>query len=108
MRRILVENARRKARLKRGGERQREAVELDGLAADMPDEELLALHDALERFAVHDPLEGKLVELRFFGGMAMPEIAEALGISLSTAERGWRFARAWLYAAMEGEAKSQS
>jgi len=108
MRRILVENARRKARLKRGGERQREAVELDGLAADMPDEELLALHDALERFAVHDPLKAKLVELRFFGGMAMPEIAETLGISLSTAERGWRYARAWLYAAMEGEEKSQS
>jgi RNA polymerase sigma factor (TIGR02999 family) len=106
MRRILVENARRKARLKRGGGRQREAVELDALATRMPDDELLALHDALERFAVHDPVKAKLVELRFFGGMALPEIAEHLGMSLSSVERGWRYARAWLYTAMAGDEKS--
>jgi RNA polymerase sigma factor (TIGR02999 family) len=100
MRRILVENARRKGRLKRGGGRQREAAELDALAAELPDEELLALHEALERFAVHDPVKAKLVELHFFGGMSLPEAASHLGISLSTAERGWRYARAWLYAAM--------
>src|SRR5262249_37796738 len=93
MRRILVENARRKDRLKRGGQQQREALDLDALAGELPDEELLALHDALERLAVHDPVKARLVELRFFGGMSMPEVAEHLGISLSTAERGWRYAR---------------
>lgn len=105
MRRILIENVRRKGRLKRGGGRQREAVELDALADELPDEELLALHDALERFAAQDPVKAKLVELRFFGGMSLPEVARHLGISLSTAERGWRYARAWLYAAMTGEEK---
>jgi RNA polymerase sigma factor (TIGR02999 family) len=105
MRRILVENVRRKGRLKRGGGRQREAVELDALADELPDEELLALHDALERFAAQEPVKAKLVELRFFGGMSLPEVARHLGISLSTAERGWRYARAWLYAAMTGKEK---
>jgi RNA polymerase sigma factor (TIGR02999 family) len=103
MRRILVENARRKGRLKRGGGRQRAAVDLDMLPAGLPDEELLLLHDALERFAVHDPGKAALVELRFFGGMSLPEIAEHLSISLSTIERSWRYARAWLYTAMTGE-----
>jgi RNA polymerase sigma factor (TIGR02999 family) len=108
MRRILVENARRKGRLKRGGGRQREAVELDALAGELPDEEVLDLHDALERFAAHDAVKAKLVELHFFGGMSLPEVARHLGISLSTAERGWRYARAWLYAAMGGDEKSRS
>ena len=106
MKRILIESARRKGRLKRGSGRQREAVDLDALAAGIPDDELLALDDALERFAVHDPGKAQLVELRFFGGMSLPEIAEQLGISLSTAERGWRYARAWLYTAMAEEGKS--
>ena len=108
MRRILVENARHKRRLKRGGGRDREAVELDELTAGVPDEELLALHDALDRFAIQDPRRAGLVELRFFGGMTLPEIAEHLGISLSTAERDWRYARAWLYADMSGGEKSDS
>jgi RNA polymerase sigma factor (TIGR02999 family) len=106
MKRILVENARRKGRLKRGGGRERAAVDLDALAAGITDEELVTLHEALERFAAHDPVKAQLVELRFFGGMSLPEIAEHLGISLSTAERGWRYARAWLYTAMAGEGKS--
>src|SRR5262245_57951631 len=106
MRHILVENARRKGRLKRGGRRQREALDLDALAAGLPDGELLALHDSLERFAAHDPVKARLVELRFFGGMSLPEVAEHLGISLSTAERGWRYARAWLYTAMAGDEKT--
>ena len=105
MRRILIDTARRKGRLKRGGQ-QREAVDLDALATGIPDEELLALHDALERFAIHDPVKAQLIELRFFGGMSLPEIAEHLRISLSTAERGWRYARAWLYTAMSDEEKS--
>jgi RNA polymerase sigma factor (TIGR02999 family) len=103
MRRILVENARRKGRDKHGGGRRREYADLDGLDASGPDDELLALHEALEQFAAHDPLKAKLVELRFFGGLTLPEAAECLGVSLSTADRGWRYARAWLYAAMSGD-----
>jgi RNA polymerase sigma factor (TIGR02999 family) len=106
MRRILVENARRKGRLKRGGQREREAMELDALAGELPDESLLALHEALERLAAHDPLKARLVELRFFGGMSLPEVAEHLQISLTTAERGWRYSRAWLYTAMAADEKS--
>ncbi|QVL33972.1 sigma-70 family RNA polymerase sigma factor [Telmatocola sphagniphila] len=106
MRRILIEAARRKDRLKRGGDLQRVAVDLDALATGIPEENLMALHEALERFALHDPVKAQLVELRFFGGMTLPEIAEHLGISLSTAERGWRYARAWLYTAMLEEKKS--
>ena len=105
IRRILVDSARRKRRLKRGGDRQLEAIDLNSLAGAIPDEELLSLHDALEQFAIHDPVKARLVELRFFSGLSLPEIAGQLGISLSTTERGWRFARAWLYAAMSGEDK---
>jgi RNA polymerase sigma factor (TIGR02999 family) len=100
MRRILVEHARGRGRLKRGGGRQRNAIDPDALAGPMPDEELLALHEALERLAGHDPIKAQLVELRFFGGMTLPDAAALLNISLSTAERGWRYARAWLYAEM--------
>jgi RNA polymerase sigma factor (TIGR02999 family) len=100
MRRILVERARRKGRLKHGGQRQREIADLDGLVAPQQDAELLALHEALERFAAHDRLKAQLVELRSFGGLTLAEAASHLGISLSTAERAWRYARAWLYAAM--------
>lgn len=64
------------------------------------DGEILALHEALESFARHDETKAKLVELRFFAGMTLPEAAELLGISASTADRAWRYARAWLYAAM--------
>ncbi len=67
-----------------------------------PDENLLALHEALERFAAHDPVKAKLVELKFFAGLTLEQTADCLGISPSTADRGWRYARAWLYAAMSG------
>jgi RNA polymerase sigma factor (TIGR02999 family) len=100
MRRILVENARRKGREKHGGARRREYTELDELHADGSPEELLALHEALERFALHDPLKAKLVELRFFAGLTLEQAAASLGISLSTAARAWRYARAWLYTAL--------
>jgi RNA polymerase sigma factor (TIGR02999 family) len=105
MRRILVEAARRKARVKHGGLATRRSVDLDGLAA-APDHELLDLHDALEQLAAHDPLKAKLVELRFFTGLTLPEAAACLGISPSTADRAWSYARAWLYAAMDGAKKS--
>jgi RNA polymerase sigma factor (TIGR02999 family) len=102
MRRILVENARRRAREKHGGGRNREHVELDGLSESGSPQELLALHEALEQFVLHDPLKAKLVELRFFGGLTLAQAAECLDISLPTADRAWRYARAWLYAAMAG------
>ena len=102
MRRILVENARAKGRIKRGGGRKREHADLDHLDAAAPAEDLLALHDALEQLAGHDPQKAKLVELRFFGGLTLEEAAECLDISLSTADRAWRYARAWLYTAMAG------
>jgi RNA polymerase sigma factor (TIGR02999 family) len=103
MRRILVETARRKGREKHGGGRRREHADLDTLDCRAPAEELLSLHEALERFAAHDALKAKLVELRFFGGLTLSEAAECLDISLSTADRAWRYARAWLYTAMSAD-----
>jgi RNA polymerase sigma factor (TIGR02999 family) len=103
MRRILVENARRKGREKRGGGRRREFPELDALHAGGTDDEILALHEALEQFARVDAMLAKLVELRFFAGLTLVQAAECLDISPSTADRGWRYARAWLYSAMAGE-----
>jgi RNA polymerase sigma factor (TIGR02999 family) len=100
MRRILVENARRKGREKHGGGRRREYADLDALSADGHSQNILALHAALEQFAVREPLKAKLVELRYFGGLTLEQAAGCLEISLSTADRAWRYARAWLYAAM--------
>jgi RNA polymerase sigma factor (TIGR02999 family) len=102
MRRILVEHARGKGRQKRGGGR-REHPDLDALAADAPVEDLLVLHDALEQFAAHDPVKARLVDLRFFAGLTLAQAAECLDISLSTADRAWRYARAWLYTAMSDD-----
>jgi RNA polymerase sigma factor (TIGR02999 family) len=103
MRRILVEAARRKGRAKHGGGQRREHADLDTLGAGAPAEELLNLHEALEQFAAHDPLKARLVELRFFGGLTLAETAACLDISLSTADRAWRYARAWLYNAMSAD-----
>ena len=102
MRRILVEQARRKRSLKRGGGRRREPADLDALLAGGPAQEVLALHEALEQLAAHDPVKAKLVEMRFFAGLTLEQAAECLGISPSTADRAWRYARAWLYTAMAG------
>lgn len=107
MRRILVDNARRKQRQKRGGQAVRQPLDLNEIAAPADDAELLALHDALEQLAIDHPRPVRLVELRFFGGMTMEESAEFLGLSLSTADRDWRYARAWLYAAMEKREKTR-
>jgi RNA polymerase sigma factor (TIGR02999 family) len=105
MRRILVEAARRKGRIRHGGLVARQAVDLDGLAAS-PEHDLLDLHDALDQLAAQDPIKARLVELRFFAGLTLPEAASHLDISLSTADRAWRYARAWLYAAMDDEKES--
>jgi RNA polymerase sigma factor (TIGR02999 family) len=108
MRRILVETARRKGREKHGGGQQREHADLNTLDASAPAEELLNLHEALEQFATHDPLKARLVELRFFGGLTLAQAAECLNISLSTADRAWRYARAWLYNAMSADDTEKS
>lgn len=101
MRRILVENARRKKRLKRGG--QLERVELDGLEipAPLPDDDLLALDEALDRLATTDPRAAELVKLCFFIGLTQEQAAKELGVSISTVERTWAFARAWLFREMQ-------
>jgi RNA polymerase sigma factor (TIGR02999 family) len=96
MRRILVEGARRRSRLKRGGDRERIELELDELIEGDSDEELLAVDQALTRFSLEEPRKASLVKLRYFGGLTMNEAALALGISLATAERHWRYARAKL------------
>ena len=108
MRRILVEAARRKGRAKHGGGLRREHADLDTLDAGAPAEELLTLHEALETFAAHDPLKARLVELRFFGGLTLAQAAECLDISPSTADRAWRYARAWLYTAMSSDDSEKS
>ncbi len=96
MRRILVDHARARKRLKRGGARQR--VDLSsGVAAAGPSEvDLIALDDAMEKLAEVDPRQAKVVELRFFGGLNVDEVAEALGVSKRTVEGDWTIARAWL------------
>lgn len=103
MRRILVERARRRLRIRHGGEFSRQFVELDQLPNDIADEDILAVHEALEALAQHDAAKARLVELRFFAGMTLPEAAAALGISTSTADRSWKYARAWLYTAMNND-----
>ena len=100
MRRILVENARRKASRKHGESWDRVDLDQIELADEGRAADLIALDEALEAFARHDPLKAKLVELRFFGGLTLEQAAACLGISLSTAARSWRYARAWLHAAM--------
>jgi RNA polymerase sigma factor (TIGR02999 family) len=102
MRRILVENARRKKRLRHGGGRQRLEMHPDLAAAPGPDEELLALDAALARLAERDPLKARLVELRYFAGLTGDQAAAILGISPSTADRHWVFARAWLRREVRG------
>ena len=98
MRRILVENARRKQAQKRGGGLQRHPLE--AVAAPEPDEELLALDEALQKLATHDPIKASLVELRYFAGLTGEQAAAVLGISPTTADRHWAYARAWLKTAV--------
>jgi len=96
MRCILIENARRKSRWKRGGRLER--VDLEGLelAADTPPDTLLVVHEALEKLAAEDPPKAELVRLRFFIGLTNAEAAKVLGVSESTVKRYWDFSRAWL------------
>jgi RNA polymerase sigma factor (TIGR02999 family) len=97
MRRILIDQARRRNADKRGGEFHRVPLENAELAEDQPGADLVALDESLNRLEVQDPLAAKVVKLRYFAGLSMPETAEALGISLRTAERNWTYARTWLH-----------
>ncbi len=104
MRRILVENARRKARARHGGEGERVSLEEVEIAAPLPDEELLALHEALEQLAILDSPAAELIKLRFFAGLTHEQAGDLLGLSRSAADRTWLFARAWLFQRIrEGE-----
>jgi RNA polymerase sigma factor (TIGR02999 family) len=104
MRRILVESARRKNRLKHGREHRRVDLESGCLVSAAPSLDLVALDEALSRLAETEPAKAELVKLRFFAGLTMPEAAVALDISLATAERSWTFAKSWLYAELARDA----
>lgn len=97
MRRILIENARRKGRLKRGGEWERVGLEDLDLAVTTNDDTLLAVHEALNKLAAVDPVGAKLIELRFFAGLSNVDAAKVLGLAERTAKRTWAYARAWLH-----------
>ena len=100
MRRILIENVRRKKSKKRGGEGERVPLDQIEIALPAPDDDLLALDEALTRLAAERPAVAALVKLRFFAGQTMDEAAQTLGISPATAYRHWNYARAWLFRAV--------
>ena len=97
MRRILVEQARRKREVKHGGDLQRVALDAVEPAVEGLSDDLLALDESLARLEAHDSLAASVVKLRYFAGLSMPEAAESLGIPLRTAERNWTYARTWLH-----------
>jgi RNA polymerase sigma factor (TIGR02999 family) len=97
MRRILVESARRRQALRRGGDRQRVELEHIELPEPAVPDDVLSVDEALQKLALQDPGKAELVKLRYFAGLTMEEAAETLGISLATAHRHWNYARAWLH-----------
>ena len=100
MRRILIENARRKQRLKRGSQRQRINLHDEVLAIEEPSDDLIALDEALNKLAKTDKTKAELVKLRYFAGLTLEQAAELLDISPTTAKRHWTYAKAWLYGAI--------
>lgn len=108
MRRILVDAARRKKRQKRGGEQVRHDVEALEIAAPELREDLLALDEALDKLARTDEAAAKLVNLRYFAGLTLPEAAKALAISPRTAHRLWVYARAWLHQELQGSTEART
>jgi RNA polymerase sigma factor (TIGR02999 family) len=108
MRKILIDLARKKQRVKHGGDRHRvdlnSAISTDKMSVD----DLLAIDEALDRLAQKSPEKAQLVKLRFYAGMSLPEAAQSIGISLATAERYWTYAKCWLYAQLQdGESNSR-
>jgi RNA polymerase sigma factor (TIGR02999 family) len=103
MRRILVENARRKLAVKRGRALERIDAKLEDVPATAEDEKLLAMNEALEQLTVEHPEKAQLVKLRYFGRMTISQAAETMGLSTATADRYWAYARAWLQSEMSDE-----
>jgi RNA polymerase sigma factor (TIGR02999 family) len=103
MRRILIDKARRKASQKRGGNQPLQELHESRIELQAPAAEILAVHDALDALAAEDPVAAEVVKLRYFVGMTIPEIADALGMAPRTADRHWSFARAWLKRTIEGQ-----
>jgi len=101
MRRILVERARKKARVRHGGQLERVDLDHVTMATQDNDDTILAVHEALEKLAVQSPQKAEVVKLRYFAGMEHTEIAEALGVSEPTVRRHWAYARSWLYAELK-------
>src|SRR5262245_39340280 len=109
MRRILVESARKKKRYRHGGGRRRVDLQEAVFLADSPNDDLLALDEALTRLAAREPAKAELVKLRYFAGFSIDEAADLMHISRTTAKRYWAFARAWLLAEIDGaEAERKS
>jgi RNA polymerase sigma factor (TIGR02999 family) len=97
MRRILVDRARHKQSVRHGQGRQRVTLDEAELVTDVPDDDLIALDEALSKLAIQDKIASELVKLRYFGGLTVEQAAKALGMSRATADRNWSHARAWLY-----------
>jgi RNA polymerase sigma factor (TIGR02999 family) len=108
MRRILVENARRKKRIRHGGGRQQFQVDAIDLANEIADERLLALDEVLIKLAAEEPTVADVVKLRYFAGLTIEQTAQALGISVRTANRHWAYARAWLHQQLEQSGQDQA
>ena len=104
MRRILIEQARRKRRLRHGGGRQREALDEIEIEAPEPEHDVLAIEEVVQRLEEQDARKGEIVNLRYFAGLSNAETAAALGVSVGTIEREWRFIRSWLRTELEGGA----
>jgi RNA polymerase sigma factor (TIGR02999 family) len=107
MRRILIDHARRKQRVRHGGGRRRVEFPEVEVVAEAPSHDLLALDAALAKFAAADPPKAELVRLRYFAGLTLEEAADLLGISRATAARHWAYARAWLFDAINAGDESQ-
>lgn len=103
MRRILVERARKRDRIRHGGRLERVDLEHVTVATEDKDETVLAIHEALEKLAVQSPQKAEIVKLRYFTGLDHKEIAQTLGVSEVTVRRHWAYARSWLYAALKGK-----
>ena len=109
MRRILIENARRKKRLRHGGDRKRVDLDAADVASEMPSDELIALDEVLEQLSAKDKVSAELIKLRFFAGLTMEQAANILGMPRRTADRNWAYARAWLYKEIsKGDERAQS
>jgi len=101
MRRILIERARSKSRLRRGSQAEHVPLELVTVATEDPPETVLAINEALDRLTARDPFKAEVVKMRYFVGLSQDEIAHSLGVSVPTIRRHWAIARAWLYAEMK-------